>query len=407
MRKSAGFILLTLLPVAALSHCWWQNRAVPTVGGVHEFGSPVQDLALDVCSYDGTPYTVGSSNTYAVERLAHADGFLMADPLAAEGWFKAIRTPGDDSAHAVHADANGIYVVGQTNGDLTHSEVREGLGAFVIKYDATGRALWARQFGGDKGDSGQGVAADGTGIYVVGYLGWDPSATPFPSGASAFVRKYGFDGTVLWRREFGPQAGGWATAAVADDTGVYVVGYLGSIALGRAPGGALNGFLRKYASDGTECWTRQVGAPGDMPVDVCIHAAYVYVVCQGSLSKYDADGNPSWPRPVRIGGDRYATGVFANDRGVYLVGGVSALFSADYWSPRGPSQDAFLARYTHDGGRRWVRRFGTRWDDVAFAVAGGDSTLYVVGVTKYASPQWYRWGDDYAWLRVLHVSEGP
>jgi Beta-propeller repeat len=71
-----------------------------------------------------------------------------------------------DSANGIAANASGVYVVGNTDGSL--DGINKGnTDAFVRKYD--GGVVWAQQFGTRDFDNAIGVALDTSGnSYVVG-----------------------------------------------------------------------------------------------------------------------------------------------------------------------------------------------------------------------------------------------
>jgi uncharacterized protein (TIGR03437 family) len=111
------------------------------------------------------------------------------------------------------ADNTGVYFV--NNGPDT----------FLRKYDPSGNELWARPVGAIT----RALAADATGIYVVGLTGGGFLPGQCRTGliGDAFVRKYDHDGTELWTRasfSASYSASSQATNVAMDDTGVYVVG---------------------------------------------------------------------------------------------------------------------------------------------------------------------------------------
>jgi hypothetical protein len=176
---------------------------------------------------------------------------------------------GGERALGVAADSTGVYVVGYTTGTFpgqTHG-VAGALDVFVRKYDANGTELWTRQFSSNVGnEEARGVALDGTGVYVAGYTnGALPGQTLGSTGVNdVFVRKYDRSGNELWTRQFGTASGEDANGIAADSTGVYVVGHTNGLLAGTERFGAFDAFVRKYDANGTEQWTRQFGtAAGD------------------------------------------------------------------------------------------------------------------------------------------------
>jgi hypothetical protein len=145
-------------------------------------------------------------------------------------FLRQFTTPGIDRATAVAADASGIYVVGNRAFGVDQ-------GGGVRKYDSRGNELWTTGFSRSGPGSAQlvGAAADGTGVYVIGYL-----RAPTGGDTGQFVRKYSSGGSELWTRQLEFQVSG---GVAADPTGVYVAG---------------PGFLRKYNLDGEESWTSRI-----------------------------------------------------------------------------------------------------------------------------------------------------
>ena len=136
----------------------------------------------------------------------------LAAPRAARAeeieWMRQFggTAPANDMAQATDTEGN-LYVVGYTSGAMPGQSRAGGVyDAFVRKYDPAGVELWTRQFGTTGDDRASGVAADASGVYVVGY-----ASGPLPGGVHAglkdvFVRNYDPNGAELWTRQFGTPA---------------------------------------------------------------------------------------------------------------------------------------------------------------------------------------------------------
>ena len=108
-------------------------------------------------------------------------------------------------------------VAGQTSGVLPGQTSAGGTGdAFVRKYDASGTEVWTRQFGTDVDDDPGAIAADGTGVIVVGTTRGALTGANEPDDPDAFVRRYDRSGNVVFTRQFGTPAGDSATAVSID-----------------------------------------------------------------------------------------------------------------------------------------------------------------------------------------------
>src|SRR6185503_4020428 len=215
-------------------------------------------------------------------------------------FFRQFSTPGIDRATAVAADASGIYVIGNRGFSQ---------GGGVRKYDSRGNELWTRELSVPaRSLQVVGAAADATGVYVVGYM------RPVPIGdiVGPFVRKYSAGGEELWTRqlEFFP-----GTGVAVDGTGVYVAGF------GINPYLPGPGFLRKYNADGAEVWTSRFQDP--LFSALAADATGVYILGVGSRPsrKWDPRGNDLWTRQLDASVVPFLIGA-ADPTGFFVVGDI-------------------------------------------------------------------------------------
>ena len=90
-------------------------------------------------------------------------------------WARQLASPGYEQAYGVAVTASSVYVTGYTNNTLPGQTSAGGNDAFVARYDAAGNLLWVRQFGSAGSDQANGVAADASGVYVVGWAKRGPT----------------------------------------------------------------------------------------------------------------------------------------------------------------------------------------------------------------------------------------
>ena len=179
-------------------------------------------------------------------------------------WARQFGTPDEDRARGVARDSGGnFYIVGETGGSLPGQASAGKSDAFVRKYDPNGKEIWARQFGTPDVDTAAGVAVDSAGnIYIAGdTLGSLPGQTSAGS-YDAFVRKYDPNGKEIWTRQFGtplPDVDTAAGVAVDSAGNIYIAGTAFGSLPRQAALGLTDAFVRKYAPDGKEIWTRQFG----------------------------------------------------------------------------------------------------------------------------------------------------
>lgn len=226
------------------------------------------------------------------------DAFLSKfDPAGDLVWARTWGGEGYDDGPGVTADALGnVYVAGmyasQTiNFDpaggpagLGHPAQESGIvvDVFVSKFDADGKFLWVRTWGGTGADDVAGnVALDGLGgVYVSGRYGsqecdFNPGGIPDLHSAhgssDAFLVKYDTAGTYQWGRSWGESGLDAAGAVACNGRGtVYVVGNTVGAATfdpGRTdaltPQGAEDAFVAAFDVHGNLRWTAVLGGSGD------------------------------------------------------------------------------------------------------------------------------------------------
>ena len=257
-----------------------------------------------------------------------------------------------------------------------------------------------------------GVALDATGVYVAGITGDALPGQVHVGGLDVFVRKYDFNGTELWTRQFGTPGFDLTVALTADSSGVYVGGQTNGTLPGQTSSGDFDAFVRKYDPNGTELWTRQFGtASFDAGGRFATDASGVYVVgrTQGTLPgqtssgdfdafvrKYDPNGTELWTRQFGTASSDMAFGVAAGSGGVYVVGWTrgtlpSQTSSGDF--------DAFVRKYDPNGTELWTRQFGTTARDSASVVTAEASGVYVAGEVGGTLPGQVGAGGSDAYVR--------
>jgi hypothetical protein len=139
-----------------------------------QFGSASDERVLSV-AVDGAGDIYAAGWTAGVmpgqRSSGKRDAFLRKyDSQGKELWTRQLGSPDDDEAESVAVDtAENVYVSGSARGALP-GQAEAGLeDAFIVKYDARGREVWAKQFGSFMTDQASNVAVDGTGaVYVAG-----------------------------------------------------------------------------------------------------------------------------------------------------------------------------------------------------------------------------------------------
>jgi len=324
--------------------------------------------------------------------------FGVSLPVHAQNieWVRQFGTNLFDEGLAVAKGPSSVYVTGHTVGVFPGQPLAsQGKpDVFLTRYDEQGNAIWSRQFGSTEQDHGTGVVVDLTGVYVVG---WTEGALPgqsFLGDYDAFIRKYDFNGNVLWTRQFGTVAQEQAFGVATDGTGIYVVGYTqGGLAPGTPANPGEDAFIRRYDANGNEVWTKQFGSPSgdaERALGVATDATGIYVAGttggdlagsignqDGFLRKYDSSGNAIWTRQFGTNSTDDVFAVAAGAQGIYVGGDTVADFPGQ--KKVGGLYDAYVNKFDPAGNQVWVREFGSIYDDWVLGLAVGGGSLVVVG----------------------------
>jgi uncharacterized protein (TIGR03437 family) len=274
---------------------------------------------------------------------------------------------------------------------------------------------WARQFGTSGTEIAYAVATADNSIYVAGEImnGAFPGLTT-AGGRDVFLAKFDPQGNRLWVRQFGSAGEDTALGVAAYNSAVYVVGRTTGVLAGQAAVGNTDAFVRSYAPDGTEAWTRQFGTDGvDEALAVAIIPAGLYIAGRTTgvfpgqtssspgtddafIARFDQDGNQWWTRQFGTAGGDRAHGVAADAGGAYVAGYTQgALFSP------AAGTDAFLCKYDDGGNVLWTRQITSMGsaNDIAYAVTVGYSEVYVCGDTAGIFDGQNRVGGTDAWAQ--------
>ena len=190
------------------------------------------------------------------------DAFVRKfDANGKELWTRQIGTATDvdDQIRGIALDGTGVYVAGSTADVLPGQTSAGNADAFVRKYDPEGKELWTRQFGTSSFDQARGIAVHASGVYVAGLTAGTMPGQTSAGAHDAFVRKYDASGKELWTRQFGTRNLEDVSGIAADESGIYVVGSTLGVLPGQTSAGSADLFVRKYDAEGKELWTRQFG----------------------------------------------------------------------------------------------------------------------------------------------------
>ncbi len=428
MKPILMTVLIGLIPFQSRRASAWD------VGWINQFGTAFSETATGV-SADSSGVYVGGSTLGALPGQSAAgrfDAFLRKyDFSGAEVWTRQFGTPSNDSVGigSVATGATGVYVAGATVGTLPGQVRAGGFDAYVRKYTAAGDILWTRQFGTAARDVVQGIAIHSSGVYVAGRTDGTFPGEPGGSGEDTYVARLNLEtGDLIWVRQFGLRSLPFppTTGIAVGDTGVYVVGehFTGELSVPISR-------LRRYDFDGNLLWTHEVPISNGCSATiwgVAVHSTGVYAVgqaddgyfsgagCEGTinsvphyqsgvgfLQKFAVNGEVLWTRAIKgIAKEGHGVDLFtgakrvrASDAGVFVSANLSRSFAGQLpvGSPSDAAEcpaidaeffdkfDAYVRKYDFDGTVIWTHQFGSGRFDIAWDVAFAGESLYVAGDT--------------------------
>ena len=172
----------------------------------------------------GTGATGGSGGTGNSSGTG-GGGATNPGPAPKAKWVRLFGSTSADQAFGVARGAGSdVYVSGEFTGEADFGEgkvsSKGGRDAFLVKLDADGKTVWAKQFGTSAPDGSGDLAVDSKGNVIVvasvgGALDAGTGALPFGGDRDVAVIKVAPDGTLLWARSYG--AGGFDVASSGGD----------------------------------------------------------------------------------------------------------------------------------------------------------------------------------------------
>ncbi|MFH0991283.1 MAG: SBBP repeat-containing protein [bacterium] len=329
-------------------------------------------------------------------------------------WAKSAGGTGADYGKSVSVDANGnVYVTGYfsspsiTFGATTFTS-NSSFDIFVVKYDASGNVLWARNAGGPNDDNSNSICVDASGnAYVTGFFqsptitfGTTTLTNTDNSGftANIFIAKYDASGNILWAKSAGAAVQADGRGIGVDASGnVYLTGYFNgpSITFGSitvTTSGSRDIVIVKYDASGNVLWAKKVGGPNvDQSNSISIDSKGNIIITGrfnsptltvgsttltntgGSddffIAKYDASGNALWAKSA-VGTDNdEGNSISTNAQGNVFVTGWFSSTSLTFGSSTltntttNGNRDMFVAKYDSAGTVLWAKSAGGNTED--------------------------------------------
>lgn len=354
-------LLLVLLPAVLAAQVTFERT----------FGGAADDFGHSALACPGGYLLCGWTCSFG---SGDADRYLVrTDELGDTIWTRTYGPQsGEDNGLKVKSTFDmGFVVVGYS--------IRSGRANMtLLKVDARGDSLWAREYGGSLDDMAYAVdQATDSGFIIAG------GTYSFGSGRpNIYAVRTNAGGDTLWTRTFGGSDEEYAfSVASTADSGFIICGWTRSHGAGMA-----DIYLIKTDARGDTEWTRTYGGAEDEYGHAVRQTADGgYIVAGSTLSsgagladfyliRTDERGDTLWTRTY--GGDTSDLGhsVELTEDGGYIMVGQTASFGAG-------SYDCWLVKTDSCGDTLWTRAFGGAGDDRCHSVQKTVDGGYVAGGT--------------------------
>jgi hypothetical protein len=300
---------------------------------VQQLGGEPYSLALDISGniilagvFNSTSDFDPGPGTYTMTSAGFADFFVCKfNPSGNFQWAVGMGSINPDEAHSVQCDASGnIYVTGFYNngtdfdpgpGVLT-LPTNGSSDTFILKLDAAGNLVWAKNIGGANSDGAFALCLDGSNNIIIagafkGICDFDPGPGTYTLSAigsntisDCYVLKLDASGSFLWAKVFGSSANIDEVRSLSiDNTGnIYAGGYFyGTVDFDPGPGNFIlsaiasnaDAFLSKFDPSGNYFWTKTFGGiNGESILSLEIDASLNILACAPFTSFIDFDPTP-------------------------------------------------------------------------------------------------------------------
>jgi len=198
-----------------------------------------------------------------------------------------------DSYNAVDADSAGnIYAVGNFSPQSTAIQSFGRSDGVVVKYDANGKQLWLKQYGGSEIDNFNSVAASNDGCVVVGRSrSSDNSLEKLGNQGDydAIIVKYSQSGDIIFENSFrGPNAENFNNVTIASNGVIVVAGQSSSSTRDLKTVGNKGGsdaIIVTYGATGNVSSVQGYGGGNDDTfTGICVLNNGEFVACGSTLS---------------------------------------------------------------------------------------------------------------------------
>ncbi|MEO0179479.1 MAG: SBBP repeat-containing protein [candidate division WOR-3 bacterium] len=242
----------------------------------------------------------GNNAYYQGENAGGGDVFILKFNNSGQRlWATYYGGSGDDWGHSITTDANGnVFVTGRTEstnfpthnpgGNAYYQGANAGFNdLFILKFNNSGKRLWATYYGGSDNDAGYSITTDANGnVFVTGRT-WstnfpthNPGGNAYYQGENAgfndlFILKFNNSGKRLWATYYGGSDKDEGYSITTDANGnVFVTGGTWSTSFPThnpgnnayyqgANAGDADLFILKFNNSGKRLWATYYGGSDD------------------------------------------------------------------------------------------------------------------------------------------------
>ncbi len=306
--------------------------------------------------------------------FSYTDIFILK--LDASGnlvWAKGVGSSSIDHGFSISVDVSGnVYTTGQfvltadfdPNGGVFNLTSVGSFDIFILKLDALGNFVWAKNIGGSASDCANSIAIDALGnIYTTGYfigaVDFNPNLGLFNitslGSYDMYILKLDALGNFVWAKNIGGGSSTASSRSIKLDIygNIYTTGFFGNT-VDFDPGAAVSNltalsgdvFISKLDASGNFVWAKSIGGVASD---------------EGSSIDVDPSGN------VYTTGYFQGTADFDPGAGVYSLSFVS-------------SQDVFVLKLDTSGNFVWAEKFGGYSGDYGQSIAlDASNNVYTTG----------------------------
>lgn len=256
-------------------------------------GGPGHDIASDIFLTKEGDFMLAGFTTEIPSNVNKA-WLIRIDPKGNVKWEQKIGTGKGDKFNGIAQTIDGGFVAtGMTRSFSKDNKSKDDI--LVVKFDANGKQLWMKTFGGEGDDVGNAITVCKTGGMVVVGMTKDKLSTD----ANMYVVKIDDSGREVWAKTFGGEKNDEAKSVVElVESKIAVAGWTASKGNGK-----LDGEVLMLNRDGSLVWDKTYGRSGTDAFARIIKAADGTLATTGYTVPYSATESGLWVVNMDLKGD--------------------------------------------------------------------------------------------------------